>query len=53
MPSRKKSILHNPLSPEQQQQALQQVEPITQQPTATYGTVLFHIFSLVLLAHVP
>jgi hypothetical protein len=33
IPTRKKSILHNPLTPEQQQQALQQVEPITQQPT--------------------
>ncbi|KAL7041785.1 hypothetical protein ACKWTF_000888 [Chironomus riparius] len=33
-PVRKKSILHNPLTFEQQQQALQQAhEPITQQPT--------------------
>lgn len=38
LPMRKKSILHNPLTPEQQLQALQQVEPITQQPTS-YGTL--------------
>jgi hypothetical protein len=39
---RKKSILHNPLTPEEQQQALQQaVEPITQQPTpVNYGMFL-------------
>lgn len=44
-PVRKKSILQNPLTFEQQQQALQQaqaVEPITQQPTpANYGMLHF------------
>ena len=40
---RKKSILHNPLTLEQQQQALQQAhEPITQQPTpANYGMLQY------------